>query len=148
MIVTNTTYQIAPWADVIFGMDRQWWKTYLSDVMLHCQGYRYSNNHVAGTRYAELKGCGNSGVGAIALAAQWGARRIILLGYDGQHTGGKKHWHGDHPSHLGNAGSVHLWQQKFAALAKNLTVEVINATRETALTCWSRMDLESALAMP
>lgn len=113
--------------------------------MVHFTGARYSNNHVAGVTHAPLRGVGNSGVGALALADSWGVARIIMLGYDGQHTGGKTHWHGDHPKPLGNAGSVSLWHQKFQTFSSACRAHVINATRETALTCFQRMDLETAL---
>lgn len=90
----------------------------------------------------------NSGAACIALSADAGAARIILLGYDCQHTGGKTHWHGDHPKKLGNAGSVGKWPAAFAALAKTIpaTTKVINCSRETALDCFPRAALEDVLA--
>jgi hypothetical protein len=82
------------------------------------------------------------------MAAHMGAKRVILLGYDCQHTGGKAHWHGDHPSHLGNASAMDQWIVSFGQLAARLKCEVLNATRETALECWPRVDLEKALSEP
>jgi hypothetical protein len=74
------------------------------------------------------------------------ALRLILLGYDCQHTGGKSHWHGDHPVGLGNAGRVEAWHDEFAKLGRDhAQVEILNATRETALECFKRVDLEDAL---
>ncbi|WKT59112.1 hypothetical protein Q2E61_09245 [Microbulbifer thermotolerans] len=90
---------------------------------------------------------GNSGAGAIALADLFGARRVILLGYDCK-TGrdGRRHWHGDHPSALKNAGSLPRWPDQFEKMARRMRhLEIINATRDTALTMWPRMDLEKAL---
>lgn len=90
----------------------------------------------------------NSGYQAIGLAYQFGAERIILIGYDMQHTGGQRHWHGDHPDGLTNATGVQKWATRFPALAKGLQiegVEVINASRETALTCFPRANLEDVL---
>jgi hypothetical protein len=71
-----------------------------------------------------------------------------LLGLDCQYTGGKRHWHGDHPPGLGNAKSLKKWPTGFKRLAshcKGQGVEVINASRETALDCFERQPLEAVL---
>ena len=95
-----------------------------------------------------FKAFGNSGAGAIAMAAKAGATRVILLGYDCQRTGGKAHWHGDHPPMLGNAGSMPKWPDQFKRLAASIEgVEVINCSRETALRAFVRMPLEDALCL-
>jgi uncharacterized Rossmann fold enzyme len=91
---------------------------------------------------------GNSGAAAISLAAYCRAKRAILLGFDVQHTGGKTHWHGAHPSNLGDARSVAKWHVRFAQCSdyvKRRGLVVVNATRETALKCFPRADLESLL---
>lgn len=96
--------------------------------------------------YHSFKAYGNSGAACIAMAAQAGAKRIIMLGYDCQKTGGKAHWHGDHPRQLGNANSINRWIPKFQELAKDHRhVEIINCSRATALECFPRMELEDAL---
>ena len=80
------------------------------------------------------------------MAAQAGAKRVVLLGYDCQHTGGVSHWHGDHPNHFGNARMTASWLDKFAELAEDLAhIEIINASRDTALTCFPRARLEDLL---
>ena len=80
------------------------------------------------------------------MAAQAGAARVILLGFDCQHSGGVSHWHGDHPNHLGNAGLTTQWLDRFAKLAEDFKhIEIINASRETALTCFPRARLEDLL---
>lgn len=95
-----------------------------------------------------MKAFGNSGAGAIALAAKAAASRVILLGYDCQKTGGMVHHHGDHPEGLGNAGSMPKWPAQFANLAAAMKgVEVINCSRETALTAFPRGELESVLCL-
>jgi hypothetical protein len=88
---------------------------------------------------------GNSGAAVVSMAAYFGAKRIILIGYD-CHKKGKAHWHGDHPKGLGNAGTVHQWPAKFRKLAERLTdVEIINCTPGTALTCFKSGDLRTEL---
>lgn len=86
----------------------------------------------------------NSGACAISFAISLGAKRVYLLGYDCQKTGGKAHWHDDYPK-LGNAESIGAWPDEFkkvAAFAHKQKVEVVNCSRETALTCFPRASLE------
>jgi hypothetical protein len=91
---------------------------------------------------------GNSGHQAIGLAYLFGARRILLIGYDMQRTGDRAHWHGDHPKPL-TQGVPTSWIRRFdtiAAQAIERGVSIVNCTRETALTQFQRMDLREALA--
>jgi hypothetical protein len=142
---------LAPWADALFAMDRQWWSLHYQEVRANFRGDRFSSNQQPVNYNVRKTGTsvvhhGNSGAAAIAMAASMGAARIILLGYDCQKTGGKAHWHGDHPSQLGNAGMINRWPHKFRELSKTMTVPVINCSRATALDCFPRMDLDEALA--
>jgi len=131
-------------------MDRAWWKAYIDEVREVFKGrYVTSFAHCHGAQRIGVEDTPNSGAGAIMTAVHYGARRIILLGYDCQHTGGKAHWHEDHLAGLGNAASVDKWPAQFQRLADKLEdVEVINCTRETALSCFRRMGLEDALSAP
>ena len=90
----------------------------------------------------------NSGYQAINLAYLFGAVKIVLLGFDMQRTGGLSHWHGNHPAAINRDLPVTTFLKKFPDLARDLEaegVEVINATRETALECFKKVDLEEAL---
>lgn len=87
----------------------------------------------------------NSGAQAINYAYLLGAKRIILLGYDMQHTGGKAHFFGSHPPQLAFANHA-VYVQTFTQLAKDLEAEgaeVINCSRDTALTQFPRDTLEN-----
>lgn len=133
-------------------MDEKWWNHHRAEVARVFRGDLYSHGQRRGVirvRHAYLGRQGqNSGAGAIAVAHRFGARRVILLGYDCQHTGGRRHWHGDHPTGggSGNAGSVNDWPGQFRELAGYLLgVEVINCSRATALTVFPRAKLEEVL---
>lgn len=148
VIVVNTTFRLAPWADVLYAMDAAWWNAHIDEVRRTFRGRMINPwREMRGVERVRFEHRRNSGAGAISLAAHWGARRIVLLGYDCQRTGGQAHWHGDHPKGLGNAGTIDRWPAIFARLAKSLAgrVTVINATRETALTCFERRSLSEAL---
>lgn len=136
-----------PWADVLYAMDRNWWVRYAAQVEAECKGLRVSPlSGVRGVNKILFRHYQNSGCGAVSLAAHWGANRIILLGYDCQKTDGKAHWHGDHPKGLGNAGSIATWPGQFKKLAADLSgLEIINCSRETALTMFDRRPLEEVL---
>lgn len=95
-----------------------------------------------------INGGGNSGFQAIHLAATFGAKRIVLIGYDMQRTEGKLHWHGKHWGRLPNGNGFPSWIKQMTPLAKDLRkmgVEVINSTKSTALRCFPRLALEDAL---
>jgi uncharacterized Rossmann fold enzyme len=91
---------------------------------------------------------GNGGYQAIGLAYMWGAARIILLGYDFQKTGGHLHWHGPHEKGLPNLGDLPSWARRMVQMGADLRaqgVTVVNASRQTALTCFEKMPLNEAL---
>jgi hypothetical protein len=151
VIVVNTTFKLAPWADGMFAMDRTFWNHYVSEIDATFLGERFSNNALAAknrTTRVTMPSYGNSGAAAVSLASHFGAKKIILLGYDVKYgPDGKKHWHGDHPQGLGNAGRIHLWHVKFERLAGEIAGKsvVINASRDTDLKCFERGSLDELL---
>lgn len=93
---------------------------------------------------------GNSGFQAVNLAAVAGARRIVLTGFDMSLNGGS-HWHGDHNDLLGNPDAKMLANcakilDRAATILKGRGIEVVNASRETALTAYRRVSIGDALA--
>jgi len=85
----------------------------------------------------------------MGLAVKFGAREIVLVGYDMQLTYGMKHWHGDHPAPLSQDVPVEHWRRCFDSLAADLVVasiRVTNCTGESALECFPRGDLATCLS--
>lgn len=164
LIVINTTYQLFPTADVLYAADGRWWDVHITAARAGCSGEFWTLDAGARDRHqlhyvTSIVGdwlpvepdviCqgGNSGHQAIGLAARFGARRIVLVGYDMQRAGGRTHWHGDHPAPLAN-GNPLAWVARFVPLAKDLAaagISVVNASRETALQCFPRCGLVDAL---
>lgn len=127
-------------------MDSAWWQVHGAEAVSDFQGERWAPITYQGVSKARFQHFQNSGAGAASLAAHWGAERIILLGYDCQKTGGRAHWHGDHPAGLGNAGSLDKWPVQFRQLAQHLAhLDVINCSRETALAVFPRRPLDEVL---
>ena len=164
VIVVNTTFRMAPWADVLYACDGGWWREYGPEVDQKFTGRRfcyaqYGTKHDATqvpstgrTGLSKTPGSittgGNSGHQAIHLAYNFGAKKIILLGFDMAYTGGQSHWHGNHPSGLGNATHLHAWVKLMRFIAADLKaagVEVLNCSRVTALDCFDRSPLDDAL---
>lgn len=163
VLAINTSYQRVPWCDGIYATDRAWWKKYHAETPEDCEkvtgdtwaAQRYGLTHVTVRPGANLSAksgtvCAgrNSGHQAIQWAVQRGARRVILVGYDMQHTGGRTHWHGDHPKGLTNAEGIAGWIEWFTPLAADLAregVQVINCSEQTALHQFERGTLRDHL---
>jgi hypothetical protein len=150
VIAVNTTGFTCPWADVLFAVDKNWWNVYGDRARAEFEGELVCPQAIAGATRSRSMHFANSGAGALSLAAYRGARRIIGIGFDCQRTGGKTHHHGDHPKGLSNGGTMQHWPARFAAAAKHLAgigVDVVNASRVSALTCFRRATLEECLGI-
>lgn len=169
IIGINNAYQMTDKLDILYGCDSKWWQHHLSWVPGNVDKYSLKKDKkdegVGGVKQMERGGRkglsrvwpvlntgGNSGYQAINLAYLLGYKTIILLGYDMQNTGGQTHWHGDH-NFGGSTNPVRNtfdnWRKDFRELGKAIKeindVEIINATRQTALKCFPQMSLEDAL---
>jgi hypothetical protein len=162
LIVVNATFKLALWADVLYAADMRFWETYGPKIFPSFQGETWSVSEMAREKFGTywircgsdvgfskeadtINGGGNSGHQAIHLAATFGARKIVLLGFDMQRTGGKEHWHGKHEGRLPNGSGFAQWMRSMAYLARDLKargVEVVNCSRATAMKCFARKTLE------
>lgn len=153
---------------MLYACDTTWWLAYFPEVARFFQGEKWTTSARARDQFdlhwiygVDKAGLSkdptyitqgkNSGYQAIGLAHLFGARRILLLGFDLARSGGKTHWHGNHPHPLGNGGSYPSWVGAMNVLAKDLAaaqVEVINCSRKTALKCFPRSTIEEALCAP
>jgi len=160
--VINRAVFFAPWADCLYAGDQSFWKVYGPDIAWF-RGERVTHQEYKSTRqftgdYRFRRFGGNSGHQAIQYAVSRGSRRIALLGFDHQHTGGKKHCHEDYPRHVrvgnetvsfGNAECVDYWVKIMNSTAQDLQrmgAEVVNLSRDTALECFPRMTVEEFVA--
>jgi hypothetical protein len=146
VIVTNNTFLIAPFADVLFFHDLKWWNIYKNQVNMDAVTVSHiSNERVNVLGKPGFKAFGNSGTGAVSLAIYAGCKKIYLLGVDGKKKDGKVHWHGNHVKPLGNAMSMPKWKDHFAKVgeyAKSKGVEVINMSRDTAIHCFKKQSID------
>lgn len=171
VIAINTTFRRAPWADLLYVCDIEWFnakergadKTYFEEAndyfplarmwtqdqrAVSKYGVQYvasANNPGLSKKPGIVNTGNNSGYQALNLAYIAGATKIILLGYDMKGT----HWHGDHPAPINSRLPFEMWIPAFQRMArdfKDTNCEVINATPESLLKGFRKVPLEEALS--
>jgi len=167
VIAINNSWELAPWAAVLYFCDMKWWTWHGDQVSLEFKGRyivtpAFTDSRVKTVRLtgstgletdpAGLRSGHNSGYQAINLAYHFGVRRIVLLGYDmGLGPNGETHHHEGHPRMSAEHVQHNIEKSmlpKFPSLAEALVktdVEVINATPGSALTCWPYRPIEELL---
>lgn len=158
-IAVNQTIFAAPHADYCYAYDDKWWEEYgqrAKDTGCECVSCSIKS-HIFGVERVpksskKFDGTfaigSSSGAHAICFAMMLGATKIILLGFDCQHTDGKRHHHEDYPKGFGNADRPERWVKEHEPIAEGaemLGVRIINCTRQTALKCYEQMPLSEAL---
>ena len=168
VIAVSNNYQLAPWVDAVYSADHSWWHHYYPSVrdLVYEHTELWTQERVVksakeswkrwgfklskpfnGVKLAHGKGIGrvdtvhhngNSGCMAVNLAYLFGAKEIILVGYDFGHTFGKRHWFGDHDKKKfrRNADNPETWVRSFRYVCEDLLasgVTVKNATLHTAI---------------
>jgi hypothetical protein len=160
---------LCPWADALYACDHHWWEAHRGLVSFSGVRMAYDPRtiekwrgmkflkvdirqaHRAFTfdRVGLVGSGGNSGFHAVNLAAQFGARRIVLVGFDMRVDQGK-HCFGKHPySDAPSQANVLRWTgifDKQASVLANRGIEVVNCSRVSALTAFPKMSFEEALA--
>lgn len=170
VIAVNDAHLLAPWADVLYSSDRQWWPHHKGVPKF--QGLKYSVGSGMGKRnpfhhYPEitvlrntgwtgleldpsgLKTGKNSGYAALNLAVHLGATRVILLGYNLSHLHGRAHFFGNHHPSLQQTTALYPnFRRAFDTLVEPLKaagVTVINCTKQTSLQAFPLGDLREVL---
>jgi hypothetical protein len=99
-----------------------------------------------------LKTARNSGYGAINLAVHFGAKRIILLGYNMGWVRGKAHFFGDHPQGLSQHEYLYPnFRKSFDLMVEPLRaagVVVWNCTEPTSMNAFPVAKLRDVLPVP
>lgn len=172
VIVINSSFRLAPWADILYCCDGVYFEALTSGVKHIDEARRHfaasniwTQEQSAATKYglkyvrsARVKGLSitpglinqgaNSGYQAMNLAFLAGAVRLILLGFDMREIAGKHHFFGDHPPTIKRVMPYKAWVEAFNPIARDLTaqnVEVINCTPGSALKVFPIVELAEAL---
>lgn len=168
VLAIKKNVELAPWCDVVYGCDGAWWESVrglpeYSGLKLAWEKKvcerdwgirkvevdRYLDNLVLGETGVIGAG-GNSGFQALNLALQFGARRILLIGFD-MHDRSGAHWYGrNNWINANNPTDVNFrrWKSSFANAAgtlQTLGVEVVNAAPFSDLQCFKKQSVAKTL---
>lgn len=166
-IAVNESWHLARWADVLYACDGTWWRR--NKGVPDFAGLRVTYDKSAARDFKGLEridigrkqdeilfdvpgvvgDAGNSGFQALNLAVQFGARRILLIGFDMNLRAGL-HWHGPHPQGLNNPRETFMarWIKAYERAAKQLEhlgVAVVNASATSDLRCFPVATIEETL---
>ena len=156
--VVNNTWELAPWADLLFAGDASWIERYGESVTFEGLKVTAAKQWPPGWSPipAGFDWLVNSGAGAVCLAVRNGATAVYMLGFDCKKNGNRAHWH---PAHSGklksgralkDAPNIDSWPETFhraAQFAKGRGAKVVNCSRVTILKCFARASLESVLGI-
>ncbi len=161
-VVINRSFELVPDADVLYAADAGFWNIYGRQIR-EFKGLKISPAHQARQIHPSLIDCevaktqgipihhmqdgppgyvghgGNSGFQAVNLVAQWGAKQILLVGFD--YCG--SHWHEDYDKRLRNPSvdSLRTWCKR---LDNNYDwfekrgIDVVNLSPRSALRNYRR----------
>lgn len=151
IITVNSSWMIDPDCQYIFAGDKEWWDN--NYFQINSPAQLWTCNEDAARTYKinyfeeNIEGTLNSGMMAILFSISLGTEDIILLGYDCSLEKGI-HWHGRHTDLNNPTGySILRWKKEFEIMASETRrrVNIINCSRESILTCFPRVSLESTL---
>jgi hypothetical protein len=164
-IAINTTFKLAPWADMLYAADVEWWghldhhkqAMAFAGLKVSCQPV-YGVNVLRNTGVlgfdpdpGAVRTGGNSGYQAIHIAMHTKASRILLCGFNMRSYDGNDHWHPEHPKGLRTTTPelYNRWCERFEVLAQEAklrNIDVVNVTPDSALTVFRKSTLEAELA--
>lgn len=177
VIAIKECVELCPWADVVYGCDAAWWKFRAGLPKFSGLKVAWEGSHLPSypdirriqidksqdglpiearrhrmifDQRGKVGGGGNSGFQAVNLAVQFGATKLLLIGFDMQDRGGL-HWYGRNSWNGANNpddGAFVRWRRDFDQAAVDLEmhgVEVINVAPQSALTCFRRGTIEQAI---
>lgn len=124
----SNSYLLAPWADILVSNDRKWWE-HNTDA-LKFKGHKFCSHELRGVeQFREHVALGrNSGLMAMCVARTFGAKKLILLGFD-MHG---EHFFGKHPEPLKNT-TEKIFRTHIRQFDGFSGCDVVNCTPDSAL---------------
>lgn len=170
VLAIKKSFELVPFADVVYGCDGPWWKSVLGlqtfgglklayDTSVVDAGWGIqrvkiedkTSDEVLFKEIGSVGAGGNSGFQALNLVMQFGAKRIILVGIDCSGTNGGEHWYGRNNWGMASnptEDNYRRWRKVFAGAAKTAAergIQIITTSDLTEMKCFPRMQLEEAL---
>lgn len=158
-IAVNESWRLCPWADALYACDGAWWRR--NDGVPEFAGLKLTYEIAAARQFSLMRVAidranhailtggdvvgdgGNSGFQALNLAINWGAKRVLIVGFDMSLTNGE-HWHGRHGQGLNNPRDATVRKWLSADWTAPADVEVVNCNPRSALTAYPKMSFEDA----
>lgn len=170
LAVKDAARLLCPWAEVLYACDHHWWlahcgvKAYQGIRIAYDQrtldqwrGFSFlkvsikrAHQDMIFAKVGEIAWGGNSGFHAVNLAAQFGAKKIVLVGFDmridqGRHFFGQ-HKYTDVKPHAAGCEQWRKTLDRQAPILADRGIEVVNCSEVSALTAYPKMTLAEALA--
>lgn len=172
----NDSYRVVDFLDVFYACDEKWWDVHTRSefVAQQPQGVMEIDAEMWGNQTAFsllrkyphvniVQGQGKPGFSTERNVIHWGnnsgfqllnlvylmrAERMLLVGYNmGVPEGRDVHFFGKHPPGLSQGGSQYKgFTRMFDKIQPEIRERIFNATEETMLKCFPRVDLADALA--
>ena len=157
--VVSDVYKLAPWADVLYSADEQWWDYHEGAQSFKGEKWtcslpasqKYDLNYIKYNAQAiwsydddVIATGGNSGFQCLNLAELHGADRIILLGYDMGYTH-KKHFFGEHPARISTNSNYDDWLRRLKKAKPFIKAEVINCTVSSRIDFFEKANLRDVI---
>lgn len=169
-IAINNSWRLAPWADVLYACDADWWRVHdgapefgglrvgqpseetlkrgISTVTVRQKPRAVEDDILLDP--GTIAGGGGSGFQALNLAVQFGCRDIALVGLDATLAHGT-HWHGDHGPGLKNPleETAAIWRaamDRAGPALSRMGVAVVNCSPVSVITAFPRMTFQDWLA--
>ena len=173
VIAINDAYRLAPFADVCYFADSEWWGWHknrpdfqafagqkcsisdsggnIKDPAVHILRNANSRGQSFGLSLdpRQIVTGSNSGYQALNIAVLAGAKTIILIGFDAREPTGKTHWFGDHPKREPIAAYAQ-YRKAFSLGERAILaagVKVVNCSPGSAIDSFPKMDLADALRL-
>jgi len=165
VIAVNDAFKLGRnWIPVVWFSDCRWYTWNFAELMnfkgliMGCPPCKCEHLRLLKVKRKNLSGIStnpeqvywnaNSGASAINAAYLLGAKRIVLLGYDMKQTDGRDNWHQNHkfsprPNIYNELFLPHF--KKIAEDAQNLGLEILNATLDSAIQEFKKVNLKELL---
>ena len=166
MFGCNNAYDIVDYLDEHYACDNNWWTEYgttfrekfptLSSWSQAPESILepFNVTHVKGAHKQELSTNNNlihfgsnSGFQLLNLAFLLGCRKFLLVGYNMQNVGGKKHFFGNHPGRLDKNSPYPQFVRAYSQIQENIKELIVNCTPDSALTMFRQGDLREELVL-
>ncbi len=174
IIAIKQAFDLCPWADVVYGCDYPWWeyrrglrefkglkicfddraraeygvvKINVRECLKQPRGQTRYSDEIILDEPGVVGGGGNSGFQSLNLAAQFGLKGILLVGFDasGDHFYGRNNWaRANNP----DEGHFRRWRAAFnggCATLRQTGIDVVNASLQSSITAFRKASIQDTI---